>query len=179
MSVDRYLHAATRLANGKVLVTGGHSFSSGYLSSAELYDPSSGTFTSTDCMSATRFNHTATLLANGKVLVAGGGGYGNNEFLQLAEELYDPSSGTFTLTGRLSVGRAAHTATLLADGKVFLAGGEDCYPITDNELFDPNTGTFALVRSMSVPRSFHTATLLGNGKVLVTGGKQRVCMRVN
>ena len=60
------------LPNGKVLVAGGVNFS-GYLTSAELYDPASGTWTATGSLNTARDNHTATLLPNGKVLVAGGG----------------------------------------------------------------------------------------------------------
>ena len=66
MSVGRFGHTATLLPNGKVLVAGG------YIASAELYDPASGTWTNTGSMSTARAGHTATLLPNGKVLVAGG-----------------------------------------------------------------------------------------------------------
>jgi N-acetylneuraminic acid mutarotase len=67
----RFDHTATVLQNGKVLVAGGYN-GSHVISSAELYDPSTGTWTTTGSMSYIRFRHTASLLANGKVLVAGG-----------------------------------------------------------------------------------------------------------
>ena len=71
LNTARYAHTATLLPNGKVLVAGGGG-SSGFLSSVELYDPASGTWTATGSLNAARYLHTATLLPNGKVLVAGG-----------------------------------------------------------------------------------------------------------
>jgi hypothetical protein len=65
----------------------------------------------------------------------------------------------------MSVIRSSHTATLLANGKVLVAGGG-----AGNELFDPVTGTFAPTGDMITPRNLHTATRLGDGTVLVTGG---------
>ena len=69
MATARCLHTATLLPNGKVLVAGGVD---GVLSSAELYDPASGTWSATGSMGTARDYHTATLLPNGQVLVAGG-----------------------------------------------------------------------------------------------------------
>src|SRR5215831_18025569 len=70
MGTARSQYTATLLPNGKVLVAGGYNGS--YLSSAELYDPGTGTWTATGSMGTARRGHTATLLPNGKVLVAGG-----------------------------------------------------------------------------------------------------------
>src|SRR5438034_447452 len=96
MSTGRYVHSATLLPNGQVLVAGG--FRSGDVtSSAELYDPATGTWTPTASMTTARGAHTATLLPNGKVLVAGGNGAG---FTYLSStELYDPATGTWMATG--------------------------------------------------------------------------------
>ena len=87
LTVPREFHTATLLPNGKVLIAGGYSYGPGQSSawaSAELYDPASGTFTTTDAMTAARSRHTATLLPNGKVLIAGGSP-------QPSAELYDPA----------------------------------------------------------------------------------------
>src|SRR5439155_7659513 len=71
LATARSEHTATSLPNGKVLVAGGHN-GSGYLTSAELYDPASGSWSATGNLNTARFDHTATLLPNSKVLVAGG-----------------------------------------------------------------------------------------------------------
>jgi hypothetical protein len=80
--------------------------------------------------------------------------------------------GTFVPTGNLNTGRSGHTATLLSNGKVLVAGGTDSSSahLASAELYDPATETFTLTGSMNTTRSSHQATLLTNGKVLVTGG---------
>ena len=65
-------------------------------------------------------------------------------------------------------GRGLHTATLLLNGKVLVAGGYSGR--FSAELYDPDTGTWAETSSMSDSRWWHTATLLNNGDVLVCGG---------
>ena len=163
MGTPRYGHTATLLPNGKVLVAGG----SPGLSSAELYDPATGSWTATGSLSTARYFHTATLLPTGKVLVAGG--LGPSGYLSSAE-LYDPASGTWTATGSLSTARLLHTATLLPTGKVLVAGGVNGFVLSSAELYDPATGSWSSTGSMGTPRYDHTATLLPNGKVLVVGG---------
>jgi hypothetical protein len=165
MTVARPLPTATLLPDGKVLIAGGIT---GRDASAELYDPGTGTFVATGSMTTSRTGHTATLLPDGKVLIAGGGpgavglGIGG-----VSAELYDPGAGSFVATGSMTNTRTHHTATLLPNGKVLVAGGNDA---ADAELYDPGTRSFAATGPMTTARRDHTATLLPNGKVLIAGG---------
>ncbi len=83
----------------------------------------------------------------------------------------DPTTGTWHATGSLGTGRGMHTATLLPNGKVLVAGGgESVGASASAELYDPATGTWHATGSLGTARLGHTATLLPNGKVLVAGG---------
>ena len=178
VTAARNSHTATLLPSGKVLLAGGVGEDFGFLSSAELYDPASDTFTDTGSMTTARSGHTATLLANGKVLVTGG------SVVYLAPlasaELYDPTSGTFTATGAMTMARESHTATLLPNGKVLVAGGDNnvgentMVELSSAELYDPFSGTFTTTGALATARKWHTATLLPNGTVLVVGGCDEV-----
>jgi hypothetical protein len=119
---------------------------------------------------------TATLVSDGRVLVAGGAGPRPGAFPYpglASAELYNPVTGNWTVTGSLNDGRLLHTATLLSDGKVLVAGGwpdhTDQGPLSSAELYNPATGNWTRTIGMNVPRVGHTATLLSNGKVLVVG----------
>jgi hypothetical protein len=168
LTTPREYHSATLLNNGKVLITGGSAGNTAF-TSAELYDPASGTFSLTGAMTAVQTGHTATLLPNGKVLIAGGEAVLNSGGAAVATaELYDPDTGVFTATGDMTTARAGHTATLLNNGKVLIAGGSMGKGLTSSaELYDPDTGTFTATGPMTAPGS-ETATLLANGKVLIT-----------
>ncbi len=130
-------------------------------------------FRMTGNMLGARIGHTATLLPSGDVLFAGGGtgSYGYWYSTETAE-LYDPLSGTFKYTGSMSTPRDGHTATLLKDGKVLIAGGgyAGLFGLNTAELYDPATGQFAPTGSMNAYRTYHTATLLNDGRVLIAGG---------
>jgi N-acetylneuraminic acid mutarotase len=172
MSIPRYYHTATLLQSGVVLVAGGGGpGASGSLPSAELYDPVSNTWMPAGNMSIGVTDHTATLLPNGQVLVAGGQTSGGNSGPIAAAELYDPVANTWSPAASMSIPRDLHTATLLANGTVLIAGGYSGVSKTATaELYDPGANTWSLTDSMSNARAGHTATLLQNGKVLVTGG---------
>jgi hypothetical protein len=120
METARFLHTATRLNDGRVLVTGGGQPGM-ILSKAEIFDPASGTFAPTGNMETSRMSHTATLLSNGKVLLAGG--LKNFTTSLSAAELFDPGSGTFSATADMTAARYSHAATLLTNGKVLVTGG--------------------------------------------------------
>ena len=169
LNTGRYVHTATLLPNGTVLVAGG--FYGSTFASAELYGPASGQWTPTGNLNNARYGHSATLLPNGKVLVAGGGNDDSNHAKLSSAELFDQSSGTWTITGNLTTARSGQTATLLPNGKVLVAGGVITGGQTGSaELYDPASGTWTTTGSLAVARYNHTATLLPNGKVLVTGG---------
>jgi N-acetylneuraminic acid mutarotase len=173
----RFLHTATLLPNGNVLVAGGAIGANNNvvaLASAELYDPANGTWTATGSMATARTFYTATLLGNGKVLVTGGTdkayvGQSNTTYFASAE-LYDPVTGIWTATGLLNDARAGHTATLLNNGKVLVTGGYNGAYLASAELYDPDTGSWTPTGLLSLAREGHTATLLNDGKVFVAGG---------
>ena len=133
-----------------------------------------GSFAFTGSLNTARRDHTATLLQNGEVLVAGGINFNNNLTTALASaELYNPTTGKWTLTGSMSDARTAFTATLLANGEVLVAGGSNEMDCLDSaELYNPATGKWKLTGSMNQPRCSHSATLLPNGEVLVAGGTE-------
>lgn len=168
MTAKRAAHTATLLDNSKVLIAGGFVGNGGGLSSAEVFDPTTKTFASTENMTVARAGHTATPLPNGKVLISGG--Y-NGDYLNSAE-VYDPATNRFASAGRMVTARSGHVATLLNDGKVLLVGGVGTgwTFLADAELFDPQTNTFTATGGMQAARESHTATLLKDGKVLITGG---------
>lgn len=176
MGAGRQIHTATTLADGRVLVTGGFDNKDGALVSAVVYDPTTNAFSPTNSMAAPRGWHTATRLSDGRVLVAGGGPAswvsGHAPFLASAE-LFDPTTAAFGGTGAMTIPRTGHTSTLLADGRVLVAGGTDAdnHGLASAELYDPTTGTFKPTGSMATARTFHTATLLADGRVLITGGE--------
>jgi Kelch motif len=148
---------ATLLRDGRVLMMGGVSGVLPPETSAEIFDPKTGTFSSTGSPANSWTGRTATLLTDGRVLVAGG--YDDaTDLTHASAELYDPATGTFSPTGSMAVARRDHMATLLADGRVLVIGGYGsildrrcpCAPgtyvpqwLTSAEIYDPASGTFS------------------------------------
>jgi N-acetylneuraminic acid mutarotase len=174
----RQYHTATLLPNGKVLVAGGMSppTYSMPMASAEIYDPVAGTWTAAAPMTSPRIYHTATLLPNGKVLVVGGTGGPSLPAPVDSAEVYDPVANSWSPATNLPAARTLHTATLLANGSVLIAGGETSGVASlalNGLVYDPSTNTWTSTGNLQHPRDSHTATLLSNGRVLITGGSDQ------
>jgi Galactose oxidase, central domain len=189
LSVGRAYHTATLLADGRVLVAGGLAVSGQPVAPAEIYDPSTGKFSVTGRLTDPRYNHTATLLHNGKVLIAGGDSTSEHTTNLDTAELYDPASGTFAATGnverfydpsvekffyqgKMNAAHGKHTATILSDGNVLIAGGGNAAGDAEAtcEIYDAASGKFRPTGALQTARESHRATLLQNGDVLITGG---------
>ncbi len=190
LNSPRFAHTATLLANGKVLVVGGSptlpnaSLPSGvdFLSSAELYDPQTNSWSLAASMRAARSYQTATLLADGRVLVSGGIAASSAESGKAlaSTELYDPAANTWTVAAPMRSERWNHSATLLSDHRVLVVGGMDRsmdFPtgtapstgVRTAELFDPATDAWSPAPSMRYTRISPTSTLLPNGSLMVVG----------
>lgn len=167
MNEDRTALSAVLLSSGKVLVTGGSSYTAGYLSSAEIYDPSTGVWTKINPMSKVRYGHTASLLNNGKVLVAGGATITwGTSVLSNTCELYDPEFGTWTTTGSMNTPRASHYAILDSLGNILVIGGA-----ASVESYNSTTGSWTTVGNLLQARRGFISILLNNSMILVSGGQ--------
>lgn len=178
----RVTPASTLLSDGRMLVAGGAaSGGGGYVfPSAEIYDPSTNSWSATpDTPQAYINNSAAALLPNGQVLIAGGLS-GDEMYSNALADLYDPLTNAWTTTASMSIARSDFTLTLLQNGKVLAAGGMTpptpppllpaLNPTASAEIYDPAAGTWTSVAAMNVPRARHVATLLSNGEVLVISG---------
>ena len=178
------VQSATLLPNGNVLVLLGGDEDDFVWDPATsvLYDPNTRSWSRTAGLNTSRIDHTTTLLPDGDILVTGGWGFpcvANYCYSTVTNtaELYDPLNGRWRYTGNLSR-RSEHSATLLPNGKVLIAGGDNyAYDssytkatLKSAEVYDSTTATWSATADLNAPRYFHTATLLSNGKVLVVGG---------
>lgn len=172
MKIGRSGHKSVLLPNGKVLVTGGY-----VTTSCELFDPVTETWTAADSNKIIRTSgQTATLLKNGDVLIAGGIQYieETSQMNIIKEcELYNPQTNNWTVCDSLITARYGHTATLLPDGRVLVAGGYNNkgHFLRSCEIFDPVAGTWQAADSLMTGRNGHSATLLEDRRLLVAGGR--------
>jgi hypothetical protein len=179
MKTARQHHGMAALEKGKVLVAGGIG-TFGALTSAELYDPMTGTFAETGSMAVARIVHTTTALESGKVLVTGGAT--DTLWTPTAQaEVYDPQTGMFTATVHpMASARRIHTATLLSSGQVLVAGGFSSTSTTDTgsagssaEIYDPVSNDFVAATTLltlTEARANHIAARLPSGNVLLASG---------
>jgi hypothetical protein len=181
MSIGRTRLTATLLPSGQVLVAGGVNpdIAGQGLDSWYLYDPGTGNFWSFshDRMVSPRVDHTATLLPSGLVLVAGGSKDNITSGSLASAELYDSSAWPrWRATASMGATRMGHSATLLSNGLVLVAGGLDnsATCLASAEVYDPAGGTWSSAGpNMGEKRWQHTATLLPDGRVLVAGGNKQ------
>lgn len=163
------------LPDGRVLLFGG-GYNNRAVKTAELFDPSSGTWSLDADLNTGRNNNTATLLPNGRVFIAGGDGSGDSDanIVLAGTELYEYAKGEWEAGGILKNARISHTATLLPNGTVLLAGGAfQGEALAAAELYDAGLRQWTEARALSTARHHHTATLLPNGEVLAVGGLGR------
>jgi hypothetical protein len=172
MIAARFDHAAVLLPSGRVLIVGGIERNGVMQPSAELFDPATGRFTATARpQSQHGWGVTATLLRSGNVLVAGGSTGCDSPCYTASAELYDPATGTFAPTGKMTVPRAEARTAILKTGDVLFVGGA---ALTDGsssvtaELYHQSTGTFTSIGATHLSDATQIV-LLNDGKALVVG----------
>uniref|UniRef100_A0AAU2JY91 DUF6603 domain-containing protein n=1 Tax=Streptomyces sp. NBC_00049 TaxID=2903617 RepID=A0AAU2JY91_9ACTN len=166
--------------DGGVLVTGG-TRDGRALASAEVYDPARDVWLSAAPMTAARSGHRIVPLPGGHVLVVGGVLATGGAPVPLAWcERYDPGTDAWTPAASLRTPRAGHQATVLADGRILVTGGDPTLlpeggavsgrSLASAELYDPQADTWKQAADMPAGRGGHRAFLLRTGEVLVVGG---------
>ena len=181
----RHEATATLMPNGNVLIVGGSYWDGTHTvtpATTEIYNPATGTFTAGAALPSGRTQHRATLLTNGRVLITGGSLIDGSFNTQGVANAWLLDSGGSLIASLATAGsRYNHSATLLADGRVLVAGGWGLSPTPASasaEIYDPSAGangTFAATTSPMLTWSGeHTATLLTTGpragQVLIAGG---------
>lgn len=169
---------ATLFADGVVLVAGGTNSGGTVVANAYIYSATTNTFTAAaGNLKTARTGASATLLPNGEILIAGGSSDGTATNALQTAELYNPITGTFTLAGSgssnaMTAVRFGATATLLTNGQVLIAGGQQTSGSSQAtaELYNPATDSFTATGSLGTARYDAAAVLLGNGSVLIAGG---------
>ena len=169
MKVESWGYASVTLPSGNIAMFGGYNKNSKVLSSCEVFNVESNSFSDIGDMIEKRWGPAAVLLPTGVVLIIGG--HDASEPL-ISCEFFNPTYNEFSpSTAKLAVGRANHTASLLPDGRVLVCGGGDeVTSFETTEIYDPSTDSFSGGPLMTERRSGHAATTLENGKVLLTGG---------
>jgi N-acetylneuraminic acid mutarotase len=170
LGLARTLHTATRLQDGRILLTGGSDGADEQYALVEIFDPTNSTFTRVASLNTPRHEHTATLLQDNRVLVVGG--YNAWEQWLADAEIYDPATDTWKRVPPIYSHGVQHTSTLLLDGRVLVVGGciENGVCTERVEIFDPKTDSWTEARSLKEYRASQSAVLLDNGRVLVAGG---------
>ena len=176
LTTPHQFHHSARLKDGRILVVGGLGINEQgafqVLSSAEIYNPTSGSWTAGGNMNTPRFGHAVITLPDGRVLVAGGSNSatGSEPALGTAE-IYDPASNRWSSAANLNAAREGHRAVVLPNGEVMVAGGTGyggC--LASTELYDAGADRWAVTASMSAARQTFALNVLPDGRVLAAGG---------
>ena len=170
-STSRYQDSTSVvLADGRVLVYGA-SDNFGTVKT-DVFNPATNLFSAVGHANFAWNKSPGILLTNGKVLVAGGTTWTNNRWASIQTAgLFDPNSNTWSATGSMTTSRRGHFMIRLADGRVFVGGGNsEAGDVKSAEIYDPAAGTFTSVADMPTTRADTHAVLLSNGNVLIIGG---------
>nr|WP_240448999.1 kelch motif-containing protein [Streptomyces harenosi] len=177
-----YLHVQyegpVTLTDGRALLAGGAGLLLRSLDACAVYDPGPGEWTAAGALRQDRRLHSLTALPDGRALAAGGipGGQAFPQPTLGHAELFDPGSGTWRATTEMTEARNGHSATVLGDGRVLVAGGQrprsrhDMLTLATAEIFDPARETWTATGAMTVARWDHVAVPLPGGRVLAVGG---------
>jgi hypothetical protein len=181
LAYARVEHTTVLLRDGRAMVIGGFDANDEPLASVEIFDPRSGTWSEGPPLIEARGRFTATLLPSGKVLVVGGVTHKTPtsnptscpqlfpEPALTSIEIFDPAANAFEPAGTLNEPRADHSATLLRDGRLFVAGGQGEEPANaTTEIWDDGSSTPAA--PLASGRRGHAAVMLADGTVLLFGG---------
>ena len=171
MVQPRFVHTATLLEDGRVLVVGGRA--PFLLRGAEVYNPSTNTWSSAGRLANARAYHAAVRIGDGLVMVIGGMSVSpEGEIPTATTEIYDAFTESWIPASDMATARAAPTMVAFPDGRVLVTGGigPDGDVVASAEMYSPSTGLWEPVGAMAEPRAGHTATLLPEGRVLVAGG---------
>lgn len=176
LNTGRRSHVSLRLADGRVLVTGGIGICNSQvcttLASSEIYDPQTGQWTGAAPMPQQRVGHVATLLNDGRVLVVGGCAGTGLPCAASGAIAYDPALNAWSAAGAVLTPRTQATVTKLADGSAILAAGLNSqgFMETNVERYDPALNAWSAAGSLLVARVGATASLLQTGQILIAGG---------
>ena len=188
----RCVHTATRLKDGRVLITGGLTNGPDAIDTCEVYDPKTNTISATAKLGTGRALHSAVLLANGKVMVFGGFDKFDltnplatlNSILD-STEIWDPATGKWSF-GRWMISARAEAVILpLLDGRIMVAGGAGWTKVFNvkiptiwktTEIYDPVSGNWAPGPSMNVERSFFRSCRMPKDRFLLAGGVNQVTL---
>ncbi len=181
MGRQRTQHIAALLNDGRLVLAGGAGVVQAEIDQqridqplieTDIFNPSAGTWELIGEISVPRDGLAAATLPNGAILITGGdNGAGTEDSILNSAEILDTASGLWSLTGSMAQSRQGHSATLMNDGTVLIAGGDDgANPLNSAEIYDPSAGIFTDTANMAEPRERFTATPLQDGRVLVAGG---------